>query len=151
MSKEKAVEGAVSRGAETIEIINSALKGLLTGAGKLEDFTVEQLPDVIVQFLQWRFYLHLVECVFPTILLIIVGYSVYRGYKHGISITSRPGRYDNTVFYHSEGYFVGFVVTTGICSFISLTVFFAKFNIKWLQILVAPKIYLLEYAASTIK
>lgn len=149
MSKEEAVEKVVNGSAETIEIVNSALKGLLTEAGKLKDFTIEQLPDVVTQFLQWRFYMHLAECILPTILLAIISYCVYRGYKYGMSASKDYEK--GTVFYANEGYCVGFWIMAPFSYAFGLLVFFVNINLKWLQIFIAPKIYLIEYVVSIAK
>ena len=149
MSKEEAVEKVVNGSAETIEIVNSVLRGLLTEAGKLKDFTIDQLPDVVTQFLQWRFYMHLAECILPSILLVVIGYFSYKGWKHGMSIAK--GYTERTVFCDNEGYTIGFWVMAILSMVVGLALFFTNINLKWLQILVAPKIYLIEYVVSIAK
>lgn len=43
------------------------------------------------------------------------------------------------------------VAVSSIAAFIAAAGFFVFVNLKWLQILVAPKVYLIEYAASLVK
>lgn len=132
-------ETVAKAGTETLNIVNDMLRGLMTEAGKLKDFAVEQLPDVIQQFLQWKFYEHLTYFVLAILIFIvwvIVDIALFKVVKeHGDGD-------DMILFYGLMGFIPRVAIVMMIVGFI---------NIKWLQIMIAPKAYLLEYAASLVK
>jgi hypothetical protein len=100
-------------------------------------FLMAQLPDVIQQLLIWKATQSAIWCGFwllmsVIILLIIRHYWKPREYYDGYWDTLGP---------------------FGIFPFIFCLNFamIAMTNYEWLQILIAPKIYLIEYAASLVK
>lgn len=136
MNKEETVAKV---GTETLNIVNDMLRSLMVEAGKLKDFAVDQLPDVVQQFLQWRFYEHLIY--FIVALLILVVWIVVDVYAFEfIKKTKDP-----------ENLLIGYVVIGSVIRGIIIVLIANIINLKWLQILIAPKVYLLEYAASLVK
>jgi len=117
------------------EALQAILEKTLTGIDASVSFLSAQLPDVIQQLLWWKFTEHLTYFIIG--LLIIIGYvvgvvKVYRRvydeeYKAMVALTSL---------------FFGVLVSL-LCVCI--------LNLTWLQILIAPKVYLIEYAASLVK
>ena len=98
------------------------------------EFAVEQAPDVVNQLLAWKFTVSLIT--FSTAGLVFVGtcYGLYRLWKWGLGPN---GDHD--------------VVGGATCfALFPLSVSFMVliFNLDWLKIWIAPKVYLLEYAAS---
>lgn len=93
------------------------------------EFSKSQLPDVIHQLLLWNI-LNSVLWQIGSLLLIVLGlYTAYR------CVTTDP-------YTDSSGMItIGSLCVTGLMIF----VFFDNFD--WLKIWLAPKIYLLEYAA----
>lgn len=143
-------ETLAKAGTETLNIVNTFMKEVLTDALKLKDFAVEQLPDVVQQFLQWRFYMHIVEATVPLLLFCICIYLCIKAWQYGFEVVE--GRYGTSSrLYNDEGKAIVPVVVTSVISFVMFLITLCSINIKWLQILVAPKVYLLEYAASLIK
>lgn len=96
------------------------------------NFLSGQLPDVIQQLLMW----HAVKSgIFFTILLIISLAFAY--------ITRKLLVKDDW-----DDYFL-IQLVTGVLG--AVFFFFAMHHLEWLQILVAPKLYLIEYAAELYK
>jgi hypothetical protein len=105
------------------EIIEIAVAG--------KDFVLDQAPDVINQLLAWNFTLSLiwflfgVGLIFPTVKL----------FKWSITECT-----------NTDGIsLVPSIIVVGINSVIILA------NFTWLKILIAPKVYLLEYASRLIQ
>ena len=112
------------------EIINKTLKGVDAGVSFLQ----QELPEVIQQLLIW----HAVESALLCLTLFLA------------SLLCAWGAKKIWVFGKAEGCGAeGFALIPG-----AIGVAFAAFAINtttWLKILIAPKLYLVEYAASLIK
>lgn len=107
------------------EIINLTLQG--------KDFIIEQAPDVITQLLAWKFTVSLAGFIIGWVLLLLVGLSIKPLIK-----SCRSGGF----LYKAD-------CEPAVCFLIAPIILggILIFDIIWLQILIAPKIYLLEYAA----
>lgn len=106
------------------------------GLSKAIDYAQVQIPDVIHQFLLW----HLVESllIFIVALLIFI-WSFWITRKFIIS-KKGDGFYNDA---QPLSMFSGAIVI------VSFLVMFG--NLDWLQIMIAPKVYLLEYVTDLIK
>lgn len=90
--------------------------------GNLIDFTKIQLPDVIHQFLMWKF----VESGLDFIIGILCFPLMFYFFKK-----SNGGDHE------------GYSLLSVIC--FVLVILFVPFNWDWLQIIIAPKVYLIEH------
>lgn len=128
---------AVANGIDTLQtslavIIQKATTGVEAGV----NFLSEQMPDVIHQLLMWK----MVESLSYMILsFLLIGAIVVLW--HYVFKFEKDADYSSSGF----GYFVGALLT--LCLGAAA---FCAFNLTWLQILIAPKIYLIEYAAKLI-
>lgn len=116
------------------------------------DFLQAELPDVIQQLLAWKLAYSVATILVGTVALLLVGWS-FRFYKKEWLLDSegRRHRYKTTIVFDSDGdVHPGIIGLIGAQIF-GTVVFFAGLNFTWLQILIAPKIYLIEYAASLAK
>ena len=107
------------------ELINLTIQG--------KDFVLEQAPDVITQLLAWELTINLIGFCFGVLLLVWIPIS-WR--------MSRNGKYR-----------VDDVPVLGIISSVLggvLGIAFVSETLVWIKILIAPKIFLLEYAAELI-
>ena len=136
----------------SIDAAESVAGGISEASGDATAFLVAEIPDVIQQLLVW----HAIESLIwflPGLLLIAAPWFVY--WKWGGR--GKPGapRYDGEpsfepTFTHYangevDGDGMGPLVLGGVVA--TLAGFaLALNNLEWLQILVAPKLYLLEYA-----
>lgn len=107
-----------------LEFMDKALNGIDASV----DFMSEQLPDYINQLLVW--------------------YAVYGGIKFALGLV-----FVGTIYYVykfaskmlGEGEFEAFACTA-LYSFITILISVKELiNLEWLQILIAPKVWLVEY------
>ena len=126
--------------------LQKVLAGIITrvtsGADAAIQFGKEQIPEVLKQLLIWNFTFSFLIWFSAT--AIIVGYIIWMITKFKWwfkNQTSTPIEQDAAVCV--------LTVIWGIITFIMIFVFWC--NLDWLKIWVAPKLYLLEYAASLIK
>ena len=128
-----------------IAIINKTMSGVDAGVS----FLSAEIPEVIHQLLIWK----MVESLLGFIagVLLIIG-TIWFVYKHTRQVKVGEYSIKPTFIFDSGGDvhpgIIG-VVTAALCTlgfgFAGLT------NLTWLQIWLAPKLFLVEYAASLVK
>lgn len=124
------------------EELQKALAEIITGAlqtaEQAEAFVLAEMPDVVQQLLAWKMVQSLVYCVFG--LLCFITIALY--WRWAAKILERA----------NEEYFDDHVAIGGLMGTVVLVLIggFAV-NLTWLQIWLAPKVYLIEYAASLVK
>lgn len=121
------------------ETINVILSKALSIAETTGDFLAEQVPEVVTQLLVW----HAVESAI-TFFLGLALVLVWLLYLVPFIIRAIKGNDEDA---QVVAIFVG--ILGGIPSLIVIPIFLS--DIVWLKIWVAPKLYLLEYAASLVK
>jgi len=118
------------------QLLIEAAKKTESGIDKSIDFIRQQAPDIIHQLLVWRFTISLLFCILGAGIVsggIILGVKAFRfACKHEKTCDG----WDDKAFFTGMP---AFIITAFGCA-----IFFSNFD--WLQILVAPKIYLIEYA-----
>jgi len=118
---------------ETVDMANQVLKGIIENAVVTKDFLLSQIPDVIQQILLYN----LVESfsLFILGLFIVIGVPiiVYKITEVAVEKTGDSGLY--------------------VFNMASILAIFgvACLNLTWLKIWLAPKLYLIEYAANLVK
>jgi hypothetical protein len=117
------------------------LNVIITDAIAVRDFIISETPDVIQQLLAWNMTYSLVRLAVS--ILIFVCFAI--GLFHHIRWIARHFNDADENLIISN---ILCVATYSIPSVIATIVFF---NLTWLQIIVAPKIYLIEYAANMAK
>lgn len=130
-----------------------ALEQIITDAVSVREFVIEQTPDVVQQLLAWAFWSSLIEAVAPIVILIAIVIATITTLKKLPRATKAEmigNSYDYTCGIH-DMYFIPTVAIGGFSTVISLVAVGCTFNITWLQILVAPKVWLLEYASQLVK
>ena len=135
----------------SVDAAESVAGGISQATGDATAFLVAEIPDVIQQLLVW----HAIESLIwflPGILLLAAPWFVY--WKWGGR--GKPGepyygeaRYVETLTHGYDGRVSGeaaalFALPSGVTTLAGLALILG--NLEWLQILVAPKLYLLEYA-----
>lgn len=129
------------------KVLTDLLQKASNGIDSAVAFSQAQIPDIVHQLLMWKFVSSLIcmsasAAIFISCLSFVFWSSKQR--KEGAGWTRFMGdseissvKYDFTV--------IASIIFTGI----SLCVFLSSF--EWLKIWIAPKLYLMEYAASLIK
>lgn len=119
--------------AALVEIINRAVSGYDASIS----FLSEQLPDVVSQLLIWEFTHNFI------IFLLSLG-------ALGIAYYLSRKIMNNKEFF--DGHQAPPATLVAILAwFVGAIVFSLLVNFTWLKILVAPKLYLIEYAATLVK
>lgn len=146
---------------------NEVLRGILENAASAKEFLLEQAPDVVNQLLWWKgvesaiYFLILVAlAVIPLISIRRINNHILTRRKEAIEArknkepwTCFQGDARSSIASHEFDIAVGVPSWLGFLLLIPSLIFtcIALDNIDWLQILIAPKLYLLEYAASLVK
>ena len=135
----------------SIDAAESVAGGISEASGDAAAFLAAEIPDVIQQLLVW----HAIESLIwflPGLLLIAAPWFVYwRLGGRGKPAEPKYGeaRYEETFTHGYDGRVSGeaaaiFALLSGVTTLAGLALILG--NLEWLQILVAPKLYLLEYA-----
>jgi len=129
---------------ETVNLANDALKSLIESATQTKDFVIDQAPDIINQLLYWKFFENLILGIIPLVLVLISLMIVL--------ICSRDfvkNMYEDDISLKSVIFIISTVIGVGgLIGFI--TGGFSSLMTA-LQIYIAPKIFLVEYAAELVK
>ena len=115
------------------EELQGALAEILNGVLSAKDFVLAELPEVIYQLLLWKFA--------ESIICLLAGIAALAICCIGAKKTWEWAAEDGTGL---EAITILWLLPTAFAVFEGL-------NIKWLQIWLAPKVYLIEYAASLAK
>lgn len=132
------------------ELLGKANNGIDTAG----EFLASELPDVIQQLLMWHGVKSLIFCV-TGILMICFAAKAFKSIK--TIIPNRPTEDNSCGNWFYERYFgdsssihlggvVFCLVFFNICFTYVLSAIY-MLNIQWLQIWIAPKVWLIEYAA----
>ena len=125
---------------KTDEQLAEILKKGLEAAEKTGNFVVEQAPDLIQQLIVWK------TCEYILLILISVGLilSIKKWYNWAIK------RYEYFGDFTGEVEFIVFsIYSIFVILVFGITLFNSFFNL--IQILLAPKIWLIEYITNLIK
>lgn len=141
------------------EALNRMITMAVDGMEGAVSFAQAELPDVIEQLLVWKLLESLITAVLPVIAALtftLAFFTVTSKVKRAQVCEDNDGRAPYQVNYWWSRYEpsgVGYVATfgTGIGAMLSIFASLITMNLTWLQILVAPKLYLLEYAANLVK
>jgi len=127
------------------EMVNKTVSALESGAS----FVASEIPDVAQQLLMWK----LAESLaFFLVGLILIFTPVVLLFKYG-GVGEKEGHYHKPTLTHDIHGDVDEhkVVPFGFASLVSAIVGLFCLNLNWLYILLAPKAYLLVYAAKLLK
>lgn len=121
--------------------LDSILSFIEISVRQSAEFAADQAPDVVQQVLAWEFAYSLVWFVAGVLLAIAIVVAGVRGHR---AIMAADMDREDTIFFHAMGGFLLLIPTL-------LSLMLIDSNIDWLQILISPKVYLLEYAATFLK
>lgn len=106
----------------------------LQGADATKDFLTAEIPDVVYQLLLWYGIYNFILFVIGMLLVIAIVYGNYKQWQYW-------KKQDEVEPYVMANIFQAFL-------FLPLTV---ALNLTWLQIWIAPKVWLIEYMGQLIK
>jgi len=123
------------------EAVTGLLEKTLAGVDSTQMFLEGQLPDYIMQLLLWHGWYSFIT--FAISVLIIIVWPIV-DYKLG-KLTYEKDSGGGDLFF---GGYIMFGSFLRVPLFIAIIHFF---NLTWLKIWIAPKVFLVEYAASLVK
>ena len=123
--------------AETDKQIAEILKKGLEAAEKSGNFVIEQAPDLVKQLITYK----TVETSICVLIEITLMYLIFRYFKY----LYKKNNEDSDFIPDSEFHIAGIVITSLIGIFLFLAFIIDISNL--IQLIFAPKIYLLEYIA----
>lgn len=125
------------------EVLQTALAGLINkvtqGAEVAGEFLVEETPEVLEQLLMWYGAYNFIYFLLGIVGIVLVPYLSINGMRKGTKLDKEDKSSPVGGFI-----FIGSVIggVLGIAQTLSLL------NLTWLKIWIAPKIWLIEYAAT---
>lgn len=125
------------------ELINKSLQGI----DSTQKFLTSEVPDVINQLLVWKFFESFIFCLLGMLILFGTIFFNWKQYKYWKGLTDEQIKKLRPEFtdYRDEKLDVGAILIFNILNFIPCLISALLINIKWLQIWVAPKVWLIEY------
>lgn len=121
------------------------LVDLINKATEIGSAAVDEIPLVVQELLTWKFAESLVFFLSGIVLFIVFTIINTKFWNSG-SVEDKYGRIKRSNW---DGEWAYIILSTVLYLTISLVTIFN--NIDWLQIWIAPRVYLLEYAASLVK
>jgi len=116
-----------------------ALVSIVTNAARAKEFVLSELPEVVEQLLAWK----LVESIAVNLICLAAIIAIAVNIIKLVAFGSK----DN---WKGDAVMVWVFITIGITTVIIITSFFLM-NLAWIQIWIAPKVYLLEYASELVR
>ncbi|MEL7477269.1 MAG: hypothetical protein AAGJ17_00040 [Pseudomonadota bacterium] len=130
------------------EELQSALTSVIINTAdsfkSVKDFTLEQAPDVIKQLLLWNGIYSFIEFVVGLIVISLTVIMCFKVVK--ISKDENIDIVDDFCFFGIMSFPIGFAF-----SMLNLSFGIFLLNFDWLKIWIAPKAWLIEYAANLVK
>lgn len=123
--------------AETDKQIAEILKKGLEAAEKSGNFVIEQAPDLVKQLITYK----TVETSISVLIEITLMYLIFRYFKY----LYKKNNEDSDFIPENVFHIGGIIISSGVAIFMSIT-FIADIS-NLIQLIFAPKIYLLEYIA----
>ena len=107
-----------------------------------EDFVLEQAPDLVQQILAWERALYCTGYCFGVVFVVSTCLLIYTNRKKIVRAIASESKYSD-VWFISTFFLASFVVIACVGMLVELSTF--------IQLWVAPKVFLLEYMSSLIK
>lgn len=121
------------------EPLKQALVVILDSVIAAKDFLLTEIPDVIQQLLIWNFAYHLIRMLASILIFFGLVWIFSRLYKTANWNSSDVNLREVLAMVSGIS-----CIPAGIAAIVNL-------NLEWLQIWVAPKVWLIEYAAQLVK
>ena len=119
-------------------------KGITNGA----DFLVGEIPLYIQELLMWYAVKTGIFTLFGAVLLVI---GVFFIIKYSGAKKDSEGYHVITLTHDDRGDISPHILVTTVVAVFYYLVAFSMMSLDWLQIIVAPRVWLLEYASSLVK
>ena len=132
-----------------VDALDKMLNGIDSGAA----FMSEQIPDYLQQLIMWFGVYSAVKCLVGVVLLVAAPLALRKLYNR---IPLKPKKDGAENWYWREGYSSMVITDAGGCYWFAVVglpvlwavIGLALINLEWLQILIAPKVWLVEYISN---
>ena len=131
---------------ENIDLLQSFIASSLEAVKKTGDFVIQQAPDFIHQILTYnliKYSVLMIILLASSIFLSLIMFHFYKKFIKNMKREDEEDGYHHNPIELSSSIFLIPTIIFIICAI--------NYGLTVIQILVAPKIYLLEYAAELIK
>ena len=125
------------------QILDQAVSGAQAGVSLLS----AELPDVIHQLLMWKMIESLIWCIGGIVFTVVAIRWFVKNSGRGKEVGYK---YKPTLTHDELGGLAPWIPATAFTLAALAIIACNIINITWLQILIAPKVYLIEYAASLV-
>ena len=133
--------------AAVAKLINKSLEGM----GQASEFIVSETPDVIQQLMAWYMVKSALVCAIGVILFFLTIH-IFKKYSGvGEKCDNEPSKHKWTLTHDDYGDMSPHIIFSAVILLIAIVTCIATINIEWLQIIIAPKVWLIEYAADLVK
>lgn len=135
---------------ELARFVEKSVAGIEGGVS----FLTAEIPDTINQLLVWHMMESAITSVIAVVITLLMSYITYKNVGVGELIKRNDNGhvYENhkTTLTHDKYGDVAPWIPTLMFPFLFIMVALSYVNLTWLKVLVAPKVYLLEYAAKLV-
>lgn len=132
------------------QVIEQATSGVQAGVS----FLSAELPDVIHQLLMWKMVESLAMCIAGFVIASVMTYFFIKHSGVGAKTNESDSRWRThraTLTHGEDGDIAPWIPVTVIVPVLTALLCASLVNLDWLKIWIAPKVYLIEYAASLVK
>ena len=123
-----------------VKLIEKSISGIDAATGFLQ----AEVPEYITQLITWYAIYNFLMFVLGIVILVS---TVLISIKFTGKKKNKEGEFVWTLTHDDDGDPSAHIMVSAIVFSIALVVGFASINLKWLQIWIAPKVWLIEYAA----
>ena len=132
----------------------TALTDILTSVTEAKDFVLAELPEVIHQILMWELCSSILDNVVAIVLPIILTVVLLKVWCKPKSGTSNRiwSYYEESDRYHfkDDDFCLTMFIISGVISIVTLIISLTAINTTFIKIWLAPKLFLIEYAAKLV-
>ena len=133
--------------AAVAKLINKSLEGM----GQASEFIVSETPEVIQQLMTWYMVKSALLCAIGVILFFLTIH-IFKKYSGvGEKCNNEPSKHKWTLTNDDYGDLSIHAIFSAVTLLMLIFTFISMINIEWLQIIIAPKVWLIEYAADLVK
>lgn len=144
---------------ETVTIINQLLVDTInTTKEQLSNgflFAKTEIPDIVNQLLTWKLTYSLISNLIGILIIItcigIIHWQIYdmKRYKNSNQYINDKTCYSERSFRY--GWYINGGIFLNLVLIVPIIIAISCINFTWLKILIAPKLYLIEYVATLLK
>lgn len=135
--------------AELTKLLNEALAGLIQTTSDAQDFLVAELPATVTELLRWVFWSSLIEFIIGILCFVYIALVVRFILKnHKADWFHQRSSYGTTELSFGAAITVAISIVTSIFAVFTGLI---MVNLTWLKVMVAPRIYVIEYLSQLIR